>query len=316
MNMTSKTMAAALTLAAALASGQTVEGPVMGFVIDGRGHTLRPVLGVPGAAVVGDAVKIPSSLTPEAVSPSGDYAVVWTAGRAAIWTPAGGPEPIKQLPAGRFAVVLSARGTAAAFYSPSQGLVRVMPGLPGISGEVSEFRLDSVGGACGNFAVSDDGALLMCSSGADAIVLGASGELARIPFGAAISAVAFVPGSHDALIADGPEAFLARNVDARGSATSLNTGLDTISSAAVTTDGTRAILGDAGSGKLSILPLTPGAEATVLDCHCVPEGLVRINGSIYRLGGYSGSAMRLLDTASTPPRIVVVTPSLDPGNSQ
>jgi hypothetical protein len=316
MNITSKTMAAVLTLAAAVVSGQTVEGPVMGFVIDGRGHTLRPLLGVPGAAILGDAVKTPSPVTPEAVSPSGDYAVVWTGGREAIWTPSGSLEPIGQLPSGRFAVALSPRGTAAGFYSPSEGLVRVIAGLPGASSDISEFRLDTVGGACGKFGVSDDGALLLCSSGANAVVLGASGELARIPFAAAVTELAFVPGSHDALIADGPEAFLVRNVDAHGSATPLNAGLDTISSAAVTTDGRRALLADAGSRKVSILPLAPGAQATVLDCHCVPESLARINGSVYRLGGYSGSAMRLLDTGSTPPRIVVVTPSSDPGNSQ
>ena len=309
-------MAAGLTLAAALAFGQTVQGPVMGVVIDGRGHALRPLLGVPGAAVVGDAVKAALPLTPDAVSPSGEFAVVWTGGREAVWTPDGSLQPFRQLPAGRFAVALSPRGTAAGFDSPSEGLVRVIAGLPATSSDVSEVRLDTVGGACANLAVSDDGALLLCSSGTDAVVLGASGELARIPFGAAVNALAFVPGSHDALIADGAEAFLARSVDAHGSATRLNPGLDMISSAAVTTDGTRALLADAGSGKLSILPLAPGAQPTVLDCQCALEGLVRINSSVYRLGGYSGSAMRLLDTRSTPPRIVVVTPSLHPGNSQ
>lgn len=317
MNMTSKTMAAALTLAAALAFGQTVEGPVMGFVIDSRSHTLRTVLGVPGAAVVGEAVKTSSSLTPQAVSPSGDYAVVWTGGREAIWTPAGSLEAVRQLPAGRFSVTLSPRGSAAGFYAQSEGIVRVIAGLPAASADVSAIRLDTVGGACGKFALSDDGALLLCSSGADAVVFGAAGELARIPFGAAITALAFVPGSHDALIADGPEAFLARNVDAHGSATRLNiSGLDSVSSAAVITDGSHALLSDAASRKLAILPLAPGAQPTVLDCDCAPEGLFRINSSVYRLGGYSGSSMRLLDTASTPPRIVVVTPSLDPGNSQ
>ena len=62
-------------LGAGLAAAQQVQGPVMGFVVDGDGHRIRPILGVPGAAVVG-APWTGGLLTVEAVSPVGDYAMV------------------------------------------------------------------------------------------------------------------------------------------------------------------------------------------------------------------------------------------------
>jgi len=198
--------------------------------------------------------------------------------------------------------------------------MRVISGLPSNPSPVAEFRLDTVGGSLGNFAVSDDGSLVLCAAaaGTDAIVLGKAGELARMPFSAAIGALAFVPGAHDAVIADGSEAFLVDSVDAHGASSRLDAGdMGTIGSAAVSPDGQHVLLAGADSGKLAIVGAASGAQAAVLDCQCRLEGLFRMNGEgAYRLGGYEGGSVRILDTASTPPRILVVTATLGPDNSQ
>jgi len=323
MDLKQRMIAAVLVIfAAGPATAQSVQGPVMGFLVDGPHRTLRPVLGVPGAAVVGSAVKTSSPVTPEVVSPAGDYALVWsgTSEQAALWTPGGNLLPLAEVPPGRYAVALSPTGNAAAFYSAAESLVRVISGLPSNPSPAAAFRLDTVGGSLGSFAVSDDGALVLCTAaaGTNAIVLGAPGEMARVPFPSAIGALAFVPGAHDAVIADGAEAFLVRGVDAHSAGSRLDAGdLDTIGFAAVTADGQHVLLAAADSGKVALVGVASGARAAVLDCQCQLEGLFRMNGDgAYRLGGYEGGSVRILDTASTPPRILVVTASLGPDNSQ
>ena len=59
----------------ALAGDQTsVGGPVSGFVFDQKQHTLRPMLGVPGSAYLGDALL--ANLDAAAVAPDGQSALV------------------------------------------------------------------------------------------------------------------------------------------------------------------------------------------------------------------------------------------------
>ena len=178
MDMKQRIITAVLaSFAAGSAAAQSVQGPVMGFLVDGPHRTLRPVLGVPGAAVVGSAVKTSSPATPEVVSPAGDYALVWsgTSEQAALWTPGGNLLPLAEVPPGRYAVALSPTGNAAAFYSAAESLVRVISGLPSNPSPAAAFRLDTVGGSLGSFAVSDDGALVLCTAaaGTNVIVLGA-----------------------------------------------------------------------------------------------------------------------------------------------
>ena len=323
MHITSKMVAAALALlAAGSVSAQTVQGPVMGYVVDSHSRNLRPVLGVPGAAVVGATVKADNPIVPAAVSPAGDYALVWMneGGKGAVWTPAGELKPLAGLSAATYAVALSPQGAAAAFYSPEESVVRVVSGLPDSPSDAVEFRLDTVGAPLASFAVSDDGAVVLCAAagpGAEAIALSPSGELARIPFSAAITALAFVPSTHDAVIADGAEALLVKGVDAHGSTSRLDAGkLGAISAVAVTGD-SRQVLLAASNGKIAIAGLASGAPTTVVDCHCAPEGLFRMNGDgAWRLDGYRGASIHVLDTASAEPRIVVVTASMGPGNTQ
>lgn len=329
MKITSRMAAAVFGLCAATVGyAQTVQGPVMGFVVDSHSRTLRPMLGSPGAAVVGDAVRPAGAMLPEAISPAGDYALVWmgTPEQAAIWqnvASKGGsdPRPIAGLPRGRSRVALSPEGTAAAFYSPQDGVVRVVSGLPGNPSDVSAFRLDTVSGVLASFAVSDDGGVVLCTAAvaaAEAIVLGKSGEQARIPLAGEIGAMAFVPLTHDAVIADGDEAVLVRGIDAHPSVARLNTGgAGAITSVAVTRDGRRLLLASASTGKIALGGLAEGAQTSVLDCHCQPEGLFRINSDgAWRLDGYRGQSVHVLDLAAATPRILVVTASMGPGNIQ
>ena len=132
-------------IGAGLAAAQQVQGPVMGFVVDGDGHRIRPILGVPGAAVVGAALDTGGPLTVEAVSPAGNYAMVRGGSdhNLAVWTPGGGVQALTGLPPAAYRVALSPEGTAAAFYSAADNRLRVISGLPAAPSSVSEIPLSA-----------------------------------------------------------------------------------------------------------------------------------------------------------------------------
>jgi hypothetical protein len=316
--------AAVTLMAAGLAAAQQVQGPVMGFVVDGDGHRIRPILGVPGAAVVGNPIDTGVPVTVEAVSPVGNYAMVRGASdrNLAIWTAGGGVQALTGLPPAAYRVALSPEGTAAAFYSAADNSLRVISGLPAAPSSVSEIPLSSLAAGLQKFAVSDDGQVVLCAeastdAGAAAVVLGHSGELNRITYAGPITAVAFAGRSHDAVVASGTAAFLVGSVEVPGSTTVVDAGdFGAISSAALAADGRHVLLAGADSGKIAVLGLTSGEAPVVMDCNCTPEGLFRINGGAYRLGGYDGATIRILDTAATPPRILVIPSSLHSDNSK
>jgi len=301
-----------LTLATGLAGAQQVRGPVMGFVVDAREHGIRPVLGVPGAAVVGPQLDAAKQIDAVAPSPLGNYVLVWVgeSRRPALWLPAGELRALDGVTPGADSVALSPEGSAAVFYRAGDSRLEVVSGLPDQQGTHS-IDLALLPGGITALAVSDDGALaLVAEAGGAAVVLGAAGELNRYYFERPVSAMAFAPRTHDAVVAAGAEAVLLRGVEQPTARTSLTvSALGTVTAAAIAGDG-RVFLAAAGSRKLATV--VPGETPAIVECDCVPEGLFRMNDtSNYRLSGYAGGTMRVLDASVTPPRIVIVPPTLE-----
>src|SRR5687767_480124 len=50
-----------------------IYGPVLGFVPNAEGSTVRPILGIPGAALVGQQLQLESGIRSAVVSPRQDY---------------------------------------------------------------------------------------------------------------------------------------------------------------------------------------------------------------------------------------------------
>src|SRR5262245_37150436 len=65
-------------LCAAIGSAQVmpVSAPVLGYAFDPAAG-LRPILGIPGAAQLGDPMLLEAALADAVVSPRQDYAVAW-----------------------------------------------------------------------------------------------------------------------------------------------------------------------------------------------------------------------------------------------
>jgi len=186
------TFVSLLCLAAPLVHAQQgrVAGPVAGYVFDSAARALRPVLGIPGASLLGDPVSLGMDLASAAVSPWLDSVLAVAAdGSFHIFTLNNGTVgevPVNGITAAPERVVFSPVGSAAALYAG--GRIQVVTGLPASPTPGSTFDLTPIlsnpGGRghrplTGSFAVSDDGAYVLVAEG-PGVQLFAAGSSRRL----------------------------------------------------------------------------------------------------------------------------------------
>jgi hypothetical protein len=316
-------IAGVLWLSAAITAAQQVSGPLMGYLLDSRDSSVHSILGVPGAAILSEALESGPAAA-RAVSPTGAYVLTSNgSGRLpALWLPSAELRPLPGVKPAADRVALSPEGGAAAFYYASDNRIVVVSGLPDQPSAPAETDLLPLGFAVENFAVSDDGKLLMCAGrtsgmGVTAVITAAGSEVNRVVFPRPITALAFAAQGHDALLAAGAEAVLIRHVDKPGSRLPLIAeGIEAVSALALSRDEHKAFLASARSGKIAVLKLDGGEPPVFLVCNCTPMGFFRMNEpGVYRLTDYAGSTVRLLDVTGAP-RILALPPSQDPDRLQ
>jgi hypothetical protein len=281
-------------------------------------------MGTAAAATAGaplDIGEIPESAI---ASSRQNFAIVLTGeSRAAVLLRPEAPSAMQRLTgihAGADRVELSPGGTAAAFYFPAERLVQIVSGLPGRPSEPVDVSLVPLRNPMASFAVSDDGAILLCletsvegnADAAAAVVMSAAGDLSRIVLSGAPTAVAFREGSHDALLATVEELVLLRDA-ATGVRMPLGKGTIAPTALAFAPQGDRAILADARTGRIAVESLDARGEASaILECHCRPTGLFRLNGeAAWRLNEPSRAGMRLLDLAGGRARVLTLPPPVE-----
>ena len=298
---------------ALLAQQGSVGGPISGYVYDARGHALRTIRGIPGAAVVGDPVNFGDAVNAAWVSPKLDSALIVAAnGTPHFYRLDGGQASVLQAE-GMVAperVVFSPSGSALALVTP--GSVRIYKGLPGaptVSGTIA-LPPDSnpAGGMAygkrlrpggGPVAVSDDGMYLLYGTGSAVELLGVAGDSRKLADAASGAMVVFAPGGHDAAVIDAQGIALFQ--DAAGAATVRRLpGIGGLRGADFSPDGKHLYLAGAA---VAAVDVASGDRADVA-CDCRPSGLTRM-GTAYRLNEFGSGPLWLLDTAADP-RIVFV----------
>lgn len=308
----SKTLILCAVGAAALAAQQgSINGPLAGYVFDGRTKALRTIHGIPGASMLGETVDFGTQPASVWVSPKSDSALV---------VDASGAPHVFRLDAGR-AVERTTEGLVAperAVYSPSgtalavitPGSVRIYQGLPDAPTVSGTIELPADRGApavrgkrprpgLGPVAVSDDGKYLLYGN-ADAVeLLGVAGDSRQLTTAAPGATVLFAPGGRDAAVIDAQAIALFH--DAAGAATVRRLpGVTGIRGADFSPDGKQLFI--AGSAVRSIDTAT--GDSIEIACNCRPTGLVRM-GSAFRLNDLGSGPIWLLDAAADP-RIVFV----------
>jgi hypothetical protein len=157
----------------------SIHGVVSGYVLDGRSGTVRPVLGIPGAAYLGTALSLPWGVTALGIRGSRDIAVAISQEqprRAYVVHGLSGAATAARLEAilpDSDRVFLSADGSAAAIVSTSQQQVQIVTNLASAPA-VSDALPLALRGKITTVAVSNSGCALV--AGAD----DQSGQLVEI----------------------------------------------------------------------------------------------------------------------------------------
>jgi len=304
----------ALASAGSLLWGQAgnVVGPSAGYVFDPSARVLRPVRGIPGAALLGDALDLGMNLTAAEVAPRGDSALAVAAdGSAHLFRLNNGlavERPVSGLigPAG---IVFSPSGTAAALYRP--GNVQVLKGLPDAPEVGTTLALPSIGSlaaeaaAAGRrqrpaqetIAISDDAAYLLFARAGEVDLVPVAGGTRKLMDSQAGALVAFAAG-HDAAVATGGVITLYQDVT--GASTRRDfPGVGVGAGLAFSADGGRILA--AGLRSVVVLDRVSGDRQTVaLDFQ--PSGIAAM-GALFRLNQPGSGPLWLLDGVAAEPKL-------------
>ena len=296
-----------------------VAGPVVGFVFDRAASSLRPILGIPGASVLGNPLTLGYAVSSAAVAPRQDSAFAFAADGSLHFlrlnSGAATEANCPVCPSTAEAAVFSPSGTAAALYAA--GRVQIVTGLPGAPTAGATLAVGSMGetrvGAAHKssappMALSDDGAWLL-DSGRDSVeVLSANGGPRRLIATLGYAPVAFAPGGHDAAVADGKAGVVLFH-DVSGQATQQQLAPSTApvkrpTGVAFSSDGSHVFATAGPDGSVMSIEVASGTNTTI-QCGCTPSGLVSM-GAVLRLNELGAGPVWLVDNGGTQPRVVFV----------
>jgi len=316
-----QTATAVLTAGLALAADSavaTLSGPRLGLVFDPAAGNLRPISGIPGAAMTGEPLSLGFIIARAAISPTGDAALVVEASSSVALVHATGGDwvaaSLDEVQPAPDQMVFSPSGEAAALYYAT-GRVQVLTGLPGAASVAGEIDVSSLPAPVTAMAVDDAGNFLLMAAGQAEPV-----SLYLVPMASApsqvttfrsISALQLFNSGQQALVTDALASTVYQITDPAGAAAlqivaSPSDGIQGLVAAESDAAGQRVFAATA-AGTVFIFDRSVGA-ATTLDCACAPAGLFPLTGAAtFRLTELAGGPLQVLD-ASGAPRIVAVPP--------
>jgi len=302
-------------------SAGIIHPQALGFVFDSG--TLRPILGIPGASLLGAPVDMGLETVDAAISPRQDYALLLARHHRQVellrLDMSAAASPISGAMAAPDLMVLSPTGSAAILYRTNDGLLQVLTGLPDSPQLLREIPCATLGGVLTSVAVADDGQTVLAAVANNLVLIPADGIPRPLPLDGPVSAMAFRPRTHDAIVAipqnnqvslilhaaDIPEIQLLAGPD---------DGILQPLAVAFSLDGLRALIADSG-GNLVQLDLS-GTPPQSLSCQCKIAGLHRLAGSsVFRLTDPSLGPLIVFDGDAPQPRIVFV-PAAPAGGNQ
>jgi hypothetical protein len=293
-------------LAPFLAAAQpaSIDSPGFGVAYDSRSLALRPIRGIPGASLLGDAMDSGTPLVNVAIStrqnlalgvtPEGQVRLVRFGGSPAAQSlDAAYPSPTR--------IVLAPGGRAALLIGPQIQLVTGLDNIPAFG----DFSYPGQPAPPVVFALSDDGQALMLASGT-VWLISPDGGATNLPLPSTIGAAAFRPNSHDIVaVTNSGDVYVTRQAGPNAEVQQIHSGDDATADPAgvqFSPDGTRVFLANA-SGMLSAIDVRTGTAASLL-CHCKPTGLDPLHDdAVFRLNEISDRPLMLFDASSPDLRI-------------
>jgi hypothetical protein len=280
------------------AAQPSIMAPALGYAYDAGLRAIRPVRGIPGAAVLDEPLRIGFVPTRVAIAPHQDYALAVSADQGLHlirWNTA----PVSDIAIdGAMAtadrIVFSPSGAAAILYDSTSGRMQV---LTGVSDSPAVRDIQAAGSTSATtFAIADDATVLVVA-GDTALAITPDLNSIPLPLPGSVAALAFDRGSHDLLaITVSGDLYLAQNVNANLSIRQIYTGdAQTSNPVAVqfSPDESAAFIAN-GAGVLSTIDLNTGSISTI-SCQCAPTRLEPFGQGIFRLTDISDGPVLLFD---------------------
>ena len=280
-----------------------VAGPVTGFIFDAQSGAVRPMLGVPGAAYLGNVVA--AGLNTASVAPDGSAALaVQQLGRLVLYTGLRGTTPPVALRvAGAIAGVdrfaWAPSNNAAVVYSSRTGQAQILSGLPQSPAATAPVDLSGLPGKVS--ALAFDGQRLIvgvASNDAGGIYLASpSSGIQRIAHAASPSAIDLAGAS--LYFADNQSQQIWQVQSYAGTPAAVlfanNGGISSPAGLQLSPDGQRLYAANAGNRTLAIYDIASRSEVQSLDLSFTPT----------RLDLFGDSSTFLLNGAGQGPVYVV-----------
>jgi hypothetical protein len=303
-------------------SSSAIGGYTLGYVFDGRSSDLKPMVGIPGAAVLGASLETGVAIQQAYVSPRQNYAVALTDSGAVVVplpfaadTSAIAPLGFDASAAG--VVALSPDGSAGAFYSVNEAAIRIVAGMPDSPAIARTISTAAISGTIRLLAIGNDAAMLVAAvdipdTGSSVMQIDADGNGRTLTNSTHISALRFMGGGNDLLVADDADDTVSMIQDVPGSALwkPLAAATDGIAGPIgldVSLDGMRIVVANGRAG--NIFEFDPnGPERGTYPCPCAPKGLGRLNGnSVFLLNSVSDAGpLWIFDGDSATPRVLFI----------
>jgi hypothetical protein len=297
---------------AMLGGAQTgsLSGPVLGYVLEAS--AVRPILGIPGASLMGDALPLGFEIGVGQVAPRGNYVLAVAAGgEVRVVALGGGPLQARSIPGaapGPDRLVVSPTGAAALLVYSSLRKAQVITGLPDAPAAAA-LDLSGLPEAPGALGVSDDGAAVVAAAGSFVFLLTPRGRVSPLPAAGQTTRIAFKAGSHDALVAGPGGIGVIADVTGRPAFRLLPAveGLDAPLGLMVA--GNRVFV--AASHLVASVDLATGAVLST-PCSCTITGLAPLAGdAVFRLTEPSSGPLWLMDAGGPQTRILFVPPATE-----
>ena len=303
-----------------LAQQGTLSGPVAGFVFDHSAHSLRPIRGIPGASLLGDAVNFGIDTAAVWVAPKQDSAVVVGTDQSLHLFALNGGTPaevsLSGLAGAPERVVFSPSGTSVALMGATE--TRILTGLPAapqLNGSVKVPARIVVGAGRNQqpalfptMALSDDGGYALTIAEGSVLLLTPQGQRRMLAAAQANALLAYAPGSHDAAVMDTRTGLSIIRDTAGAAGTQLlappDDGLAGPVGVAFSQDGKTVYVASAKSQSVAAISLASSSR-TAIGCNCTPSTLAPL-GNVFLLTDVTAGPIWLLDGNAASPRTVFV----------
>jgi hypothetical protein len=298
----------------------SINGPVAGYVFDKSARALRPVLGLPGASLLGSPIRWRYRVDQAFVAPQLDSAVgVTSEGAFRLFRMRDGIPTEMAIsglaPAGSpYSVAFSPSGSSVALYGGNRvQLVTGLPDAPVVGGSIDL----TAAGVPSALAVSDDAHTVLAAVNNSIRLFESYADMGKLVDTAPGAQVAFAAGGHDAAVADTGAGVVLFH-DLAGAAGSQviappDENGPAFSALAFSADGKALFLASAAAQAVTQLDLSAGSR-TRIACNCSPTLLARM-GNVFRLTELAGDPLWLLDAPESAPRVVFV-PAFEPVTSR